>query len=62
MADKVNLITAQEAAKILCMTKPDKVYLLCRCKLVSGFKFGKRWLIDEDSVYRYIKSQLPDCD
>ena len=54
MADKVKLITAQEAAKILRQNKPDKIYLLVRSKCLSGFKCGKRWLIDEDSVYKYI--------
>ncbi|WP_374111154.1 helix-turn-helix domain-containing protein [uncultured Phascolarctobacterium sp.] len=54
----MKLITAQEAAQILRQNKPDKIYLLVRSKCLSGFKCGKRWLIDEDSVYKYIQREL----
>ena len=58
MAAQVKLITAQEAAQILRQNKPDKIYLLLRSGILSGFKCGKRWLIDEDSVYKYIHCSL----
>lgn len=56
MANKINLLTAQEVAEILRYQKPDKVYLLVRSGLIKGFKRGKIWLIDEESVYRYIRN------
>ena len=58
MVTKVKLITAQEACQILRQNKPDKIYLLLRSGILSGFKCGKRWLIDEDSIYHYINHSL----
>lgn len=37
---------------------PDRVYLLVRSKLIRGFKFGRQYLIDEESVIQYCQSQL----
>ena len=52
------LITAKEAAAILKYKTPDRVYLLVRSKLIRGFKLGRQYLIDKESVYEYCRCQL----
>ena len=54
----ISLITAQEVADILHYKKPDKVYLLVRSGLLKGFKRGRIWLIDKESVDKYLRQQL----
>lgn len=54
----VEMITAKEAAAILKYKTPDKVYLLVRSKLIRGFKLGRQYLIDKESVYEYCRCQL----
>ena len=58
MANKIDLITAKEAAAILKYKTPDKVYLLIRSKLIRGFKLGRQYLIDRESLYEYCRCQL----
>ncbi len=50
--------TAQEVAEILRWKKADKVYLLCRCGILKGFKRGKRWLIDAEEFHKWRKGQI----
>ena len=56
MANKI--ITAIEAAHMLKQKTPDRVYLLVRSKLIRGFKFGRQYLIDEESVIEYCRCHL----
>ena len=54
----ISLITAKDVAEMLHYKKPDKVYLLVRSGLLKGFKRGRIWLIDKESVDKYIRQQL----
>lgn len=54
----ISLITAKDVATMLHYQKPDKVYLLVRSGLLKGFKRGRIWLIDKESVDKYIRQQL----
>ena len=56
MANKI--ITAIEAAHMLKQKTPDRVYLLVRSKLIRGFKFGRQYLIDQESVEEYCRCHL----
>ena len=56
MANKI--ITAIEAAHMLKQKTPDRVYLLVRSKLIRGFKFGRQYLIDKESVEEYCRCHL----
>lgn len=53
----MELLTASEVASILRYKKPDKVYLLVRSGILKGFKRGKIWLIDKESVQKWIRNQ-----
>lgn len=54
----ISLITAKDVAEMLHYKKSDKVYLLVRSGLLKGFKRGRIWLIDKESVDKYIRQQL----